>query len=354
MRIARSIGFIAAAALAACGGSNVTGISNQPVTPANTRATTKFANAMVAPGRFGRLAIRPGTIRPASHRVHRDFVATKPCTYLSGNLSGDVRLYNKDLSLAGDFGTTSYGWGAAAGNSAIYLGTNNGSGNVDLYTPCTNHFARTLTGLATGGNPYGITIARNTKSVYATDWPIGDIEYWPNGSTTAQSVVDPNIYLPYFLDADNPGNVYVVGYNAYNEETMDECTPNFSSCTTKAQIYGGFPGGVQVDQNETVYLNDQFGTLYSFDCSASTCTQTGSFTYNNGSTAVDYTDIVLDKYKKHTLWGANIFFCSASFGICADAQPQSLPLNTAVLGAPTPAWDNEEPLGIVRYKPDTP
>lgn len=354
MRFPRSIGFVAAAAvLAACNAPNSSGMIGQPATPTNVRAMSKSQHALALPGRFGKFIVPPGTPRAASHRIHHDFVATRPCTYLSVNTTGDVLLYNKDLTQAGDFGSTSYGWGAVASANAIYLGRNDGSGDLDLYTPCTNHPTHTLTGLGDGGAPYGIAIARGTRAVYATDWPSANIEYWPAGSTTATAVTDPNIAEPYFLDADQPGNVWVSGYDTtFSYENLDECTPDFSTCTVQAQIAGGFPGGVQVDQNETVYLNDQFGTLYSYDCSSSTCSQNGSFTYDNGSTVVDYTALALDKYKKHLLWAANIYFCGST--ICTNAQSQTVPLNTAVLGAATAGVTSAEALGVARYKPDTP
>lgn len=352
MRTLRSTGFIVATViLAACNGPNAESVIDRPAPSSNGNAHSRFPNAMVAPGRAGRLAIL-STSRPAIRRIHHDFVATRPCTYLSDNLSGDIRLYNKDLSLAGDFGTSQYGWGVYASNSAIYLGKNDGSGDLDLYTPCTNHFAHSLAGLGEGGFPYSITSSRTTHSVYATDWTVGDIEYWPNGSTTAQSVSAPNL-LPYFLDADSAGNVYVAGFNSSLEESVDECTPDFSSCTVKIIWPGGFPGGVQVDQNETVYLDDQNGTLDSFDCSGSTCIFQSSFTYSNGTNPLDYTAIALDKYKKRLLWAANVYSCGSS-EVCGDAQSQTLPLSGATLGASTPQWDDAELLGIARYKPDSP
>ena len=258
------------------------------------------------------------------------------------------------MSLAGDFASSSYGWGAYASGNTVYLGRNDGSGNLDLYTPCTNHLTRTLTGLGDGGAPYGITSSRATKNIYATDWPSANIEYWTNGSTTATSVSDPNIAIAYFLDVDMPGNVYVSGYDYSGNEAVDECTPDFTTCTNRATIAGGFPGGVQVDQNETVYVADQYGTLYSFDCSGSTCTQSGSFVYSNGTNPVDYTALALAKYKKQTLWAANIYYCSSTSGICGNVQSQSLPLNTAVLGAASAGWDNAEPLGMTRFPADRP
>jgi hypothetical protein len=351
----RTVGLIAVAViLAACSGPNAASAIGEPSAANNAGAHSKFAHLAVAPGRAGKLAIL-NTFRPRLHRVHHDFVATRPCTYLSDNFSGDVRLYNKDLSLAGDFGTNMYGWGVYASNSAIYIGKNDGSGDLDVYTPCTNHFAHSLTGLGKGGFPYSIASSRTTRSLYATDWPLGDIQYWPNGSTTAQSVTDPGDPFPYFIDVDSAGNVWISGYDYPGyEETVDECVPDFSSCTIQIVLPGGFPGGIQVDQNETVYIDDQTGTLRSFDCSSNYCNFTGSFVYNNGTNPVDYTALALDKYKKHLLWAANVYSCGGSSSVCSDGQSQTLPLYSATLGASTPQWDNAELLGIARYKPDSP
>jgi hypothetical protein len=259
--------------------------------------------------------------------------------------------------MAGDFGTNAYGWGAYSNSIGVYFGRNDGSGSLDYYVNCTNHPGGTLTGLGIGGAAYGIGGRRATQTVYAVLWPENVIEYWPSGGAV-QSGVDPNLALAYFVDVDTVGHVWLLGYSyPYGTyENIDECNGDLTGCQVKASIYGGFPGGIQVDRNETVYVNDQFGTLYSYDCSSSTCYQNGSFTYNNGYNPQDYTGLALDPYGKHRLWAANIYTggCSGSFGVCTNAQPQSLPLSSAVLGTPTASWPNAEALGIARAPADRP
>jgi hypothetical protein len=356
MRISRLTGFIVAAiVLAACSAPNNGGVIGNPAAAPNNRVDSQHFHALVAPGKAGKIAIMPGTPRQATHRMHHDFAATRPCTALSDNLSGDVRIYNKDLSLAGDFGTNAYGYGAYSNSIGTYYGRNDGSGSLDVYVNCTNHPGGTLVGANIGGAPYGIGGRRASSTVYAVLWPDNVIEWWPNGGSVVTGN-DPFLGLAYFVDVDPVGNVWLTGFDySFSNEELDECNSDFSSCSVKATIPGGFPGGVQVDTNETVYVNNQYGTLYSYDCSGSTCNQTGSFTYSNGYNPLDYTGIVLDAYHKHRLWGANIYYCySAYYGICTDGQPQSLPLNSAVLGAPTPGWQNAEALGIARFPADRP
>lgn len=357
MHVTRLTGFIVAATvLAACSAPNTAGVIGNPGAAPNSRSINNLrAHALVAPGRAGRLAIMPGAPRPASHREHHDFAATRPCTALSDNISGDVRIYNKNLTEAGDFGTNAYGYGAYSNSIGTYYGKNDGSGSLDLYVNCTNHPGGTLVGANIGGAAYGIGGRRASQTVYAVLWPDNVIEWWPNGGSVVTGS-DPNMGLAYFVDVDAVGNVWLTGWDyLFENEQLDECNSDLSVCSIKATIPYGFPGGVQVDTNETVYVNNQYGTLYSFDCSSSYCSQNGAFTYYNGYNPLDYTGIVLDAYHKHRLWGANIYFCgSASYGICSDGQPQSLPLNSAVLGPPTAGWQNAEALGIARFPADRP
>lgn len=359
MRSPKLIGLIAAASvLAACSGQNSSVMSH----PGSAGMTHSIVHALVAPGKAGQMAIMPGAPRALGHREPA-FTATSPCTYLTDNFSGNVNVYNRNLTLAGTIATATHGWGAYAVHtstlSAVFLGRNDGTGDVDMYTPCTDTLTGTLTGLGTGGNAYGIFGFRGAgKPGYATDWSVGDIEYWATGTGTPVSKVDPNMPLPYFGDVDKHGHVFLDGYDAsFGSEIVDLCTKIITKCKTVVSISGGFPGDVQVDSNEQLYVNNQFGQLTSYDCSSLTaCNLTGTFTYSNGSNPLDYTGTALDPLLKHKLWGANIFFCpdGCSFGLASDAQPQTLPLNSATLGKPTPEWDNTETLGVARYKPDTP
>jgi hypothetical protein len=345
----------AAAALALLAGcSSGSAIAPSSITPqGHGTVSQRMSHAFVAPGRAGQLAF--SIARNYSHGLQHDSTATAPCTYLSLNLTGDVVVYNNNLTQAGDFASSSYGWGAYATGSRVFLGTNNGTGNIDTFHPCTNTpMGASLTGLNAGGNPYSIAGFKNSighPQGYATDWPNDQIAYWATGSGTATAKVDPNIALPYFLDVDGQGRLYVVGYNSnFSGENK-----TITSCTTLEFIAGGFPGGVQVNVNNNVYVNDQFGTIHEYGCAGTSCTTGPTFTYNNGSNPLDYTAIVINKNRTKIV-GANIYLCSdgCSFGVAGDAQAQSLPLSSATLGASTPGIDNNEPLGVALWKADAP
>ena len=367
MRISRLLGLIAAASvLAACSGQN-SGVIGHPGATGGSLIRLS-SHALVAPGHAGQMAIMPGAARHAGGGVRHDFTASSTCTYLTDNISGDVKVYNNNLTLGGDFASTSYGWGALATHSStnpglIYLGKNDGSGSVDVYTHCTNSFVGSVTGLGDGGAAYGIAGFKGPgKHGYATDFPNDEIQYWATGSGTAVSKVDPLTGLPYFVEVDKHNKVWISGWDpGFTGQQIDRCSATITACKTMVFISGGFPGGVQVDSNDQLYVNDQYGTVYGYDCSSLvSCSFTGSFTYSNGSNPLDYTAIALDPLTKKTLWGANIYVndgvntCKSSNGLCGDAQSQSLPLSSATLGGATPQWDNAEPLGLARFKPDTP
>ena len=177
MRSPKLIGLIAAASvLAACSGQNSSVMTHPGSGPVNH----SIVHALVAPGHMGQLAIMPGAPR-ANSGVHHDFAATAPCTYLTDNFSANVNVYNSNRTLAGTIGP-GYGWGAYAVKtltlSSVFLGRNDGSGSIDMYSPCTGNFTGSVTGEGLGGAAYGIAGFRGAgKKGYATDWPVGDIEY---------------------------------------------------------------------------------------------------------------------------------------------------------------------------------
>jgi len=353
----------AAAALALLAGcSSGSAIAPKPSTlQGHGQVNARLAHAFVAPGIRGGIAV-------ASRGVQPDFVATKPCTYLSDNVSGTVQVYNANLTLAGTISASGYGygWGVLAVNTTtrhkVFIGTNNGTGNIDMYKPCSSTKTGTISGNSTGGNPYGIAGFKKAGAPgYATDWPSNQINYWATCSGSPVAMVDPNLGLPYFLDVDKAGNLYVVGYDTtFGFEEMDKCSSSVTNCKVLVQISTGnpaFPGGVQVDVHNNIYLNNQYGFLTSYKCPLGVCTQTGAFTYSTGNgNPLDYTAIALDPASLNTLWGANIYNgspCPQSH-LCGDAQPQSLPLNSAILGTPTPQWVDTSVLGVARFLPDKP
>jgi len=359
----------AAAALALLAGcSSGSAIAPRPSTPqGHGKVSQMMARPMVAPGLAGRLQL--SFIRPIGSRgVQPDFTASAPCTYLSDNFSAAVNVYNNNQTLAGTTvpGLYGYGWGAYATGSKVFLGHNDGTGSIDTFTPCTGHMTGTLTGANTAGsglNPYSIAGFKNSlghPQGYSSNWPSNTLQYWATGTGTATLKTEPNMALVYFIDVDGQGRLYAVGFDSTESNMiMDRCNKTITSCTTLVSIpftgSTGFPGGVQVDVNNEVYLNDQYGTIYSFNCSGATCVPGASFHYSNGSNPLDYTAIAINKNRTKIV-GANIYFCSdgCSTGFGGDAQAQSLPLSSATLGASTPGWDNTNVLGVALWKADAP
>jgi hypothetical protein len=323
----------------------------------------RHVNALVAPGAFGRIASQHMAVR---HSGFGRNIVVNPngknkagCIYLSLNLSETINIYSSSApyTLIGTLTSPNgYGWGVSDTKKNFYAGTY--ADTVDVYNSnCTASMtpSQSLQGSG-GGYPYGMDASKK-YGVVASDWPNNIVDVWSGNNYTHSSFTDSNEPLVYFVAFDKSGNIWTVGYNsAESQEEVDECvgSGNSYTCTERIMIAGGFPGGIQIDSKGNIYVNNQYGTLYSYTCSGNGpggCTQTGSFTYSNGTNPLDYTAIALDK-KAQNLWGANIYYCSSSYGICGDAQSQSLPLNSATLNGNTPQVNNDEPLGIAVYPPD--
>jgi len=360
MRIPSPIALAAAAALVAASLAPAGASSLRSVHQSLSRGHVNLMGAKAVPGKANQqIARHPLAMAGARSWMRPD--KKGGCIYVSDNLSGVVSVYagKSPWGLQGTLTSASlYGWGVAAGgkkkSAVVYIGTY--SDTIDFYTPCTG---TTPTGSVTGtGNyPYGITVAPN-GNLYATSWPSNTTDYWTapvtNGEA-ASSGVDANQALTYFVDADKT-TTYLTGYNtSESAETVDGCSLTITGCATLVSIAGGFPGGSQIDSGGNLYVNNQYGTLYSYSGCPGACTSSGTFTYSNGTNPLDYTATALDKKAKN-LWGANIYYCSSSYGLCGDGQSQSLPghsvAGSALNGTTTPALSNSEPLGIAVYKQD--
>jgi hypothetical protein len=348
MRVHIPIGFAAAALLVGASmAPSLAGVVRTGPVHMNTRA-----HALVAPGLAGRLVMQHVHVvgLPSWSKPNPD--KKGGCLYNSLNLSTDVDMYSS-ASPYGSIGSLGAvgGWGVAASKKTVYVG--NGSDDITGYTPCsTSTNGYTAHGNAEGV-PYGLA-ADKKGNVWGDEWSTTLIDWWgPSGGAPAGSANETNQAITYFLALDKSDNVYPVGYNtSESAETLDKCSSTITGCTTLVSISGGFPGGDALDKKGNIYLNNQYGTLTSYTCSP-TCTQTGSFTYSNGENPLDYTAIALDT-KAQNIWGANIYFCSSSYGLCGDLQAQSVPLASATLGGATAGVDNDEPLGTAVYKPAKP
>jgi hypothetical protein len=337
-------------ALVGCGGATTgLGLTNSGQTSPFSQYSAKFPATAY-----------PRANDPIGHVVYNigrswvrpDKRAKASCIYLSLAFSGVIDIYSakKPYVQTGQLTSSNgYGWGVAAyRKKVVYAATN--ANTIDFYTPCTG---ATPTGSVTtsgNGSPYGVSVAPD-GSLYATQWSSNTIDYWTAPVTSGEAVTtatDPNMSAAAFINVDSK-NAYIVGWSYGGREIVDACSTTITGCTTiitMDTIYGGFPGGVVSDDKGNLYVNNNYGALYSYSGCPSACSLTGSFVYNNGINAIGYTGIALD-HKAKNIWGANDYLCaSCRIGIAGDAQRQSLPLSSAKFNGHTPGVNNDYGAGI--------
>jgi hypothetical protein len=358
MRTAVPISLTAAAVLV---GGSLAAASATVIRPISHTQTSHFRPSLTkfhaVPGRAN--AFIGHAVYRGQQNILRADKNKNGCVYVSDNISGVITIYSGKAPYT-EIGTLTspslYGWGVAAApgktGNVVYAGTY--SDRIDFYSPCST---ATATGSVTGtGNyPYGMTVAPN-GNLYAASWPSNTIDYWAAPVTSGEapsSGFDAYQSETYFVDADT-NYTYVSGYASglQNYQSVDRCSLTITSCTNLVAIPAAFPGGVQIDSKGNLYINDQYGTLFSFRCRPRGCTETGTYTYSNGSNPLYYSAIALDATATN-LWAANNYDCgSSSSSFCGDAQRQSLPLLGATLNGHTAELSNAELLGLAVVKAD--
>jgi hypothetical protein len=277
--------------------------------------------------------------------------------YLADNINLNVDVY-KGTPPFGSIGSLTtangYGWGANASKKGGILLGQAFADNIDKYTPCGTTPTATYSGSG-AGNAYGIA-TDGAGTIYANEWPNNLIDIFVHGNPTFTQTSDPNMGLPYKVAVDSHNNVWLSGWNiSFTEQQIDKCGSGVTGCSTFATVASpSFPGGLVVLANGKVIVDNQDGSIDSYSAGGSLL---HTFTYSNGTNPLDYTDLAFNAAKKTRLWGANIYLCSSSFGICGSAQSQKLakasglvgPLNGATAGV-----NNGEPLGVAAYPAGAP
>jgi hypothetical protein len=307
------------------------------------------SNFTLVPGRLGEALV--GHVPPRSSRRSYVKVTGRPCVYIADYLTGNVYVYDRvSQQQIGELTSPDgYGWGAAASQRSLYLGTFYDT--VDEYAPCRGTTpTRTLTG---SGYGYPTGIATGGAGTYASEWPTNMVDIWTKRGRHSVAI-EANQSATYFLALDKAGDVFATGWDLSGKiGILDRCDSALSHCET---VVGnvGFPGGVALDSAQDVFVANQNGSISEYAGCASpspSCTLISSVDSNFFPTgiALDATD--------RSLWAAANFPpgdgpCNAySQYSCGEAIGLLLPLQSARVAGATPLLDNTMPWGIAYWKP---
>jgi len=296
--------------------------------------------------------------------------ATKPVIFMSGNLTGNVYVFNEDKPTNPTKTCSGCGgWGLAVkpGLKPL-LASGNTSGGVNIYTLPSLTSVQTLA-LTGGGNAYGLCFD-SKGGLWADNWPTGTIDHWTapqtvGGGTHSSINVSGDATVVYYIACDtNDGKVkentlYAYGYNPNNSQlpvnvdavntTTGAETAEFNAGSLAAGT--GFPGGIAISAKDDLAVNDQYGTLYEAG-TKEPWKGSGSVGCTWGFNPNDWTTIAYDNTQKE-IWGGDINFGSSTLmeiAVSAAASPiKSGSCATGESGGPSTAISNDEPLGIAVY-----
>ena len=227
------------------------------------------------------------------------------------------------------------GWGLYATKSLIYAGA--APNQINVYKPCGTQVGFTLTTLGAGA-PVSIA-ADNANNVYATELGQSTIDWFAGGVDTPGAYDTPRSPgLPFYLAVDNVGNVYTSGWDPTNSfEQIDICSPHMTTCAPcEAVPAPSWPGGVALDRNQHLIVENQYGSIYVYNAGCGTQASTVNYSPTN---AFHFTAIALNQ-PETKLWGDKIFNVSqpgCATPYCMDGQAMGYNAATGVIGAILPA-----------------
>jgi hypothetical protein len=362
-------GFTPAMLLAACSPSATLA---PPALPQSSAART--ASLLRAPAGRPPLFANPAAAAAAASRLPRleppapAFVAL-PRSHRSASFSwifasdvdtGNVDVYDESdgTQLSQCANCAGFGLAVDRKNDDLAMGTNKGTVTVwhVAVSGMTEYAKLTLSGQAAGAIASSVAFD-NVGNLYAVDWPSNEIDVFAakdikTGKDVApkRTIAPPDFADVYFLATDGPA-LYACGYNNAMQDivaSVDGKNGQDEVLQTVTNSTGGFPGGIALDAEHNLIVNNQYGTITTY---APPYTGAAVSTFSYGFPYWDYVPISLDHSQK-TLWAGNTFYVSGS--LYTDAQANSYPLGS--LGVATAPYLQEEYFGLAldpqtKYKP---
>jgi hypothetical protein len=229
------------------------------------------------------------------------------------------------------------GWGLYLTHYIMYAGV--APNSINVYKPCELQYVGYTYTTFGFGPPLSIA-ADTSGNMYATEDGSSTIDWFASGDTATTDTAR-GAGLPYYLAVDNAGNVYVSGWDNTNSvEQIDECGPGMTACHTCETIPApSWPGGVALDGNQHLIVNNEIGSIYVFNAGCGS--QTSSYVYSATSSPqhFHFTAVTLSTNEAF-IWGAKQFDlpaagCGTPF--CLDAQAERYNPITGVVGTIAPA-----------------
>ncbi len=248
------------------------------------------------------------------------------------------------------------GWGLWAEHKPqlILAGHSGRPDRIDVYDPCmTARVASYKT--ASQGPPESIAAFNGftlgpPNAVFATEYK----KYVIDCGSTAPLGTCSDIHLagyPQYIAVDNSSHVYVQGWDSGGvHDEVDQCTwssPSLTGCMTCALITGGNPGGIAVDKDQHLIVDDQgTRTLYSYPtnpCPVNPLTPISKLQYSpclGGSYVCLGTAITLDKAEdqivgEYYYWSSTDPSCPSISKPCMQASEDGYNWSTGIFTGTT-------------------
>lgn len=305
-----------------------------------------------SPSGFLTPAISAGTISPAG--THDLPLSSCKVVYLSDPTTAKDLLYRMVGTTFHTYGplpqlpALDNGWGlwAAKTDKRIFAGASGSPDTINVYKPCTGGTPVTSYTTNSQGPPESIAAVDHNGPIFATEQGAYVIDCGTTSSLAACK--DTNLAgTPQYVAVGDAKHVYVQGYDSAGDDEVDQCTytsaPSLTSCSTCALILygspplnGASPGGLAVDKNQHLIVNDQSKRgLYSYPAAPCNNTAISTFTYSPVS-GYNFllTAITLDT-NENSIVGAG-YYLNAGPG-CPNSNPACMQAREVVYNSATAA-----------------